>query len=112
MLEIKYDNNTTSGGADNENNLEDNTEHNYIIERYISDKYLPVATPLHYKNHVIEIVLMTNRDIQIARPIQDIDSPELNTDVAICEIYQYCIFIPIVLLIITISIYYIVIYFR
>ncbi len=75
-------------------------------------EYLPIATPLHKDENdkkVIEIVLSTNRDISIASPEEQNNSPEIlastfnNND----NLYKYfCIFFPILFIIIIVIIYY------
>lgn len=66
-------------------------------------EYLPVATPLHKdesEKNIIEIVLSTNRDISIACPEEQNNSPEIlaatfNND----NLYKYfCLFFPFFLL--------------
>jgi hypothetical protein len=74
--------------------------------------YLPVATPLHKEDDnekkVIEIILSTNRDIQVACPEEQNNSPEMlaatfNND----NLYKYfCLFFPFFFIIIIVIIYY------
>lgn len=71
-------------------------------------KDVPVATLLknNENNHIIEIVLSPNDNIQIAQPIEQVNSPELNVQTQNCEIYQYCIICPLFVIALILTIYY------
>jgi hypothetical protein len=86
-------------------NDKSNIIYNSINFTEINDKDIPCAKLVEDN---IELVLVTNRDIEIAIPVLDDINPELLAIPRKYELYKYCIAIPISFVIVVIIVYYLI----